>query len=101
MNTNETNTQINLSDVIGKDPRAAHFIVDVMAGIPSDDAASRHFSNDDAIAEAEKRGYLRALNEKANAKMNEPALFEPVDNNPPQPTTEPTFLAAPRKSVWD
>lgn len=103
MNKNETNTQVNLSDIISKDPRAAHFIVDLMSGMTSDDAASRHFSNAEAIADAEQRGYLRAMNEKAEQQMQQPALFEPVDaadSQPPQPEGH-TFLSSTRRSVWD
>lgn len=40
------------------------------------------------LAEAEMRGYKRGLNERIEAKMNEPALFEPLSG--PQ-----------RGSIWD
>lgn len=48
---------------------------------PADDLQAR-------LAEAEERGYRRGLNEQINARMAEPAMYEP--------------LSAPRRpSIWE
>jgi len=35
---------VDLSEIVARDPRAAHFIVDLLAGVEAGEAASRHFS---------------------------------------------------------
>ncbi len=97
---------VELRRLIGKDPRAAHFVVDILSGVSADEAVGRHFPRSDdadyAIGEAERRGYMRGLNEAANARMEEPAMYESPDallDAAPQPQS--AFLSRSRKSVWD
>ncbi len=102
----EVSEHVELRRIIEHDPRAAHFIVDILSGVSADEAVGRHFprsdDNGDAIGEAERRGYLRGLNEVAEAKMEEPAMYESPDALlDTAPLSQSTFLSRPRKSVWD
>ena len=55
------------------------------------------------LAEAEQRGYLRGLNEKAEASLAEPGPYEEV--HPPRPnhphSASPLVESAARPSIWD
>lgn len=58
------------------------------------------------LEEAERRGYLRGLNEQAERAMNTPALWEnPRRTEQQQPHAEPDpdfgFLTHLRPGVWD
>lgn len=105
----DVSMQVEFRSLIEHDPRAAHFIVDILSGVSADDAVGRHFprtdagaGGNDAICEAEKRGYLRGLNEAAQARMEEPAMYESPDAHlDAEPQPQSTFLSRSRKSVWD
>ena len=104
-----TSTTVTVAEIVRHDPRAAHFIVDILAGIGSDEALSRHFAGappgNDALDEAEQRGYMRGLNEAAEARMKAPALYETPDGGGDGATGKsgphPVFLSHTRKSIWD
>lgn len=55
------------------------------------------------LAEAEKRGYQRGLNEQIASKMREPAMWESTVATPPesQQPREFEILAGVGKSIWD
>ena len=96
--------------VIGRDVRAAHFLVDVISGRDVDDAVERNFAprraepDASALEEAERRGYLRGRNEGARAVMDRPGAYEEV--RPPEPDGHsgqpaPSLTSFARTSVWD
>lgn len=91
---------LSLEAIVGRDPRAGHFIVDILSGTDPAEAAAARFGNPAAEAEAEQRGYLRGLNEAARARMNEPGLYEQGAAQPPEEPS-PTLLFPGRKSIWD
>lgn len=56
-----------------------------------------------AIAEAEQRGYLRGLNERAEALMRRPSTGQSAKERPQQevPADEVLILNTTRRSIWD
>ena len=102
-------TAVDFMAVVNRDMRAAHFLVDVLGGRDVDEALTRHFPAPRAepdpgiIAEAEQRGYLRGLNEKAEASLAEPGPYEEV--HPPRTkhphSASPLVESAGRQSIWD
>lgn len=102
---------VDLSEIVARDPRAAHFIVDLLAGVEAGEAASRHFStpppppDESLILEAENRGYLRGRNESAAEIMKRPGMYQQPhspDSSPANSSHESKFmLQPPRRSVWD
>ncbi len=94
---------IAIEALVERDARAGHFVVDVLAGVDVPEALSRHFGGSDGIlAEAEQRGYLRGLNEAAEARMKEPSMYEqPVPKQPPvAPEGTDSLFAGRRRSIW-
>lgn len=102
-------TTVDLMAVVSRDIRVAHFLVDVLGGKDVDEALAGNFPppraepDPGAIAEAEQRGYLRGLNEKAEASLAEPGPYEEV--HPPRPnhphSASPLVESAARPSIWD
>jgi len=97
--------------VVNRDVRAAHFLVDLLGGCDADEAVEEHFGqhgrsgaeSQKAIDEAEQRGYLRGLNERAEASMAQPVPYDevrPDDDGRPIPSTSLIGTFA-RPSVWD
>lgn len=102
---------LDLMAVVNRDVRAAHFLVDLLGGRDADDAVKAHFGlhgpdeaeSQKAVDEAEQRGYLRGLNERAEASMAGPAPYDEVrhdDDSRPIPSTSLIGTFA-RPSVWD
>ena len=91
---------VDLSEIVARDPRAAHFIVDLLAGVEAGEAASRHFStpppppDESLILEAENRGYLRGRNESAAEIMKSPEMYQPLPAPHMNPNSCSSRLAA-------
>lgn len=110
---------LDLMAIVNRDVRAARFLVDLLGGHDADEAVRQNFpsllsagvdSGDGggetmarAVEEAEQRGYLRGLNEKARAEMVQPPAYEELP--PPQvdrrPATAPLIGSSARQSIWD
>lgn len=88
------------------DPRVGHYIIDLLAGTPADDAFKAHFmppaeavDTDALIAEAEQRGYLRGRNERISLEMRAPASSP--DNDDSQVSDYSSqFLTGSRRNAW-
>lgn len=88
------------------DPRVGHYIIDLLAGTPADDAFKTHFmppadAPDTAalVAEAEQRGYLRGRNERISLEMRAPASSP--DNDDSQVSDYSSqFLTDSRRNAW-
>ncbi|MCM1504055.1 MAG: hypothetical protein NC127_02540 [Muribaculum sp.] len=105
--------------IVKRDARAAHFLVDLMSGCDVDDSVARNFPvkppqpsaddesapipDEDALAQAERRGYLRGLNVRSEAIMTRPGAYEEI--RPPKPECNrngtPLLTSTSRTSVWD
>ncbi len=108
-----TNQSFSLDTIVQRDPRAGHFIVDIIAGTDPREAADRHFGTSPAqpdetvINEAENRGYLRGLNEAARQRLEAPALYEqlpmkPVpQQDPPEHDHALELFSEIPASIWD
>lgn len=94
---------MGLEALVERDARAGHFVVDVLAGVDVPEALSRHFGGSGGVlAEAEQRGYLRGLNEAAEARMKEPSMYEqPVPKQPARaPESADGIFTSRRRSIW-
>ena len=88
------------------DSRVGHYIIDLLAGTPADDAFKAHFmppaeavDTDALIAEAEQRGYLRGRNERISLEMRAPASSP--DNDDSQVSDYSSqFLTGSRRNAW-
>lgn len=67
---------------------------DVARGGEGDDEPGDGPSVEALVAEAERRGYLRGRNERIEALMAEPGVWEERESGP-------TILNRPRRSIWD
>lgn len=106
-------SRISLADLLGRDVRVGHFIVDVLAGVEPETASRTYFPPDAgemagvaaAIEEAEQRGYLRGRNERIAAEMDTPGLWEDcavtTDAAPAPADDGPLILSGIRRSVWE
>ncbi len=96
---------IDMRSIIANDTRAAHFIIDILAGVKADEAIETHFPKqgigEQQLAEAEQRGYLRGRNESVSAVMAEPTIYETPKSSSPIAEENHQFLSSPRRSVWD
>lgn len=96
---------IDMRSIIANDARAAHFIIDILAGVKADEAIETHFPKQEVgeqqLAEAEQRGYLRGRNESVSAVMAEPTIYETSKPSSPIAEENRQFLSSPRRSVWD
>ena len=101
-----------LLQLMGRDARVGHFIVDILAGIAPEEASRTRFDitlpespdAEAALAEAEQRGYLRGRNERISIEMECPALWE--DRNATAAASDiasdgPMILSSTSRSVWD
>ncbi|QCD34524.1 hypothetical protein [Muribaculum gordoncarteri] len=100
---------VDLSEIVARDPRAAHFIVDLLAGVEAGEAASRHFStpppppDESLILEAENRGYLRGRNESAAEIMKSPGMYQQPhspDSTLPAPHMNPNSCSSRRAAAF-
>lgn len=67
---------------------------DVAGGGAGSDERGDGPSVEALVAEAERRGYLRGRNERIEALMAEPGVWE-------ERNTGPSILNRPRRSIWD
>lgn len=75
---------------------------------PGTDSDKEHTDIEKLIAEAEQRGYLRALNERAHAEMSKPVLLENLNRREGAGQAAETpaglasgFLSTLTPGVWD
>lgn len=79
----------------------------VPADAPEPEATQEEITDiETRLAEAEQRGYLRGRNERIEALMKEPGIFErqsPAGTPAPDlnPDSSPMILNNPRISIWD
>lgn len=102
---NYTSIPIDMKSIIANDARAAHFIIDILAGVKADEAIEAHFPKpeigEQQLAAAEQRGYLRGRNESVSAVMAEPTIYETPKSTTPIAEENRQFLSSLRRSVWD
>lgn len=67
---------------------------DVASGCQSGDEPGNGQDIETLVAAAERRGYLRGRNERIEALMAEPGVWE-------EHTSGPAILNRPRRSIWD
>lgn len=67
---------------------------DVASGGQSGDEPGNGQDIETLVAAAERRGYLRGRNERIEALMAEPGVWE-------EHTSGPAILNRPRRSIWD
>ncbi len=67
---------------------------DVASGGQSGDEPGNGQNIEALVAAAERRGYLRGRNERIEALMAEPGVWE-------EHTSGPAILNRPRRSIWD
>lgn len=75
-----------------------------VSGQPESPDRSEQPDIDTLIAQAEQRGYLKAMNSVAATKMNRPDIWQPEADNTPQVSEDPlaaNFLTRRRPCVWD
>ncbi len=102
-------TPLDIMAVVNRDVRAAHFLVDLLSGQDSDKAIELNFGiaksgpDPEAIEAAERRGYLRGLNERAEAVMSRPGAYEEIrpQRHDPDSVCRPLLSPSGRQSVWD
>ncbi len=101
---------LDLMAVVNRDVRAAHFLVDLLGGRDADEAVEAHFGRHTpeeesrkAVDEAEQRGYLRGLNERAEASMARPVPYDEIRSDMSGRPIPAASLTGPfaRPSVWD
>lgn len=105
-------TADTLLRLMGQDARVGHFIVDILAGVAPEEASRARFDipvpespdAETALAEAERRGYLRGRNERISIEMERPALWE--DRNATATASDissdgPMILSSTSHSIWD
>lgn len=108
-----TETGANWNEIVRRDRRVGYLLVDMLAGEEVDASVRKHFGGGappaavepGLLEEAERRGYLKARNEMAEAKMKQPGLWKQPEaasgDRGGETDPELDFLSYIRPSVWD